>query len=303
MVLFKDIAKKSSDFLTRDFPHDKPWDVETKCRKGNPQFINCATATAAGGVDATSSIKYAKKPITSEIKVTSGGGALVDVSCSVSKYVEGLSLGTRWERKNTTKASVDSGDISCEYEKGRLHSRAVFNPLFTTFNASSVVTCKAFNNTTTGGGKGDLVSMGGELNGGVDLSSVKYTVGAAYSQRAASQSQWSLVLRTYGDMTRGLDRVVCNIHTKTDVPAVSEMGVEVKHTLADSKTNMQFGAAWDLNPTTSVKARIGNDAQLAVALSTKFSEELTGVLGVQMDTTKLSNPDSLKYGLKLYCKA
>eukprot|EP00922_Rhytidocystis_sp_ex-Travisia-forbesii_P023198 GHVS01034064.1.p1 GENE.GHVS01034064.1~~GHVS01034064.1.p1 ORF type:complete len:302 (-),score=43.76 GHVS01034064.1:475-1380(-) len=301
MVLFKDFVKESSDLLNRDFPYDKPWDVEVKHKGGNAQFTNCASISAGPCLDAASTIKYTAQGVNTEIRVTPNGGALCDVNCSLSKYVEGLSLGSRLERKSGGKSvPSDSVDLSCEYESSRVHTRTQFNPIASTFVSSACITCNAPDN----------VRVGGEVSGGRDMSALKYSVGTSYTKRIESDKLWTVALRSTGDLDRGVDKVLCNVHSSTGSNSKAhvgptEMAMEVKHSVRDAKTGLTFGGLWHLNEDkkTSVKAKIAQDASLGLAVSHAFTPAVTGVLGMQVDTMKMSSAESVKYGVKIYCKA
>lgn len=305
MVLFKDICKASTDLLTKDFPHDKPWDVEAKYEGDNTKFINCATISPTSNVDASTCMKYSSKSVKSELKISEFNGemkgVLLDVSSSMRKYVEGLSLGTRLERKTKGKGTCsDTLDISCEYENPRVHARAQFNPLATTFSTSSCITCNRPYN----------VHVGGEVSGGVDMSALKYNIGGAYTHKVSSIGNWNVALTTCGSLDQGLDKMLCNVHTSNQKPlsdkpyiGPSEMAMEVKYSFVEAKTGVTFGGLWylDQNKRTSLKAKVGGNANVALAISHMFSPAVTGILGMQVDTLKMSNADSVKYGLKLYC--
>eukprot|EP00922_Rhytidocystis_sp_ex-Travisia-forbesii_P040525 GHVS01060398.1.p1 GENE.GHVS01060398.1~~GHVS01060398.1.p1 ORF type:complete len:304 (-),score=52.09 GHVS01060398.1:442-1353(-) len=303
MVLFKDLTKESSDLLTRDFPYDKAWDVEVKYKGGNAQFINCASATAAASVDAASTIKFNSHGVNTEVKVTPNGGALCDIGCSLSKYVDGLTLGSRFERKSSGKSvPSDIVDLSCEYETPRVHTRTQFNPLAATFLSSACITCNSPDN----------VRVGGEVSGGVDMSALKYAVGTSYTKMITTDKLWTVGLKSTGDLDGGLDKVICNVHTSSSggssnksVVGPAEVGVEVKHSARDGKTGLTFGGLWflDEEKKTSVKAKIAHNASLGMAVSHAFTPAVTGVLGMQVDTLKMSSADSVKYGIKMYCKA
>eukprot|EP00922_Rhytidocystis_sp_ex-Travisia-forbesii_P009131 GHVS01013338.1.p1 GENE.GHVS01013338.1~~GHVS01013338.1.p1 ORF type:complete len:304 (+),score=54.51 GHVS01013338.1:218-1129(+) len=303
MVLFKDFVKQSSDLLNKDFPYEKPWDVEVKHKGGNATFTNCASISAGPALDASSTIKYNAQGVNTEIRVTPNGGALCDVSCSLSKYVAGLSLGSRLERKSSKTVPSDSVDLSCEYEAARVHTRTQFNPIASTFVSSACITCNAPDN----------VRVGGEISGGRDMSALKYSIGSSYTKKIASDKLWTVALRSSGDLDRGVDKVLCNVHScsggsSSSTPSVvgpTEMAMEVKHSIRDAKTGLTFGALWyvDDDKKTSVKAKIAHDASLGVAVSHAFTPAVTGVLGMQVDTMKMSSVESVKYGVKIYCKA
>jgi len=297
MVLFKDLNKSSVDGLTKDFPHDKPWDVEFKHSSKNPQFTQNACVSAAGGFDSSSTLKYFVKDSTVEAKLANNGGGHVDFKLGLDQYVKGLTFGTRAERR-AGKAAADVLSFSSEYKAPSLHGKFQVEPFSASWAANAVASYKKMD-------VGNF-QVGGEASGALDVSSLKYAVGAAFvGETKTGDCQWTLSVKTAPQEGATFGKLFGNIHVATLKPLNSsgpaELSAEVQHSLIDQKTAISFGGLWytDASKNSYVKAKLNQDAKLDFSVTQKLSELVTATLGTQMDSLKGAHPDILKYGLKL----
>jgi len=293
MVLFKDLNKSSKDLLIKDFPHETPWDLEYKYKGDNINLTNTANVSIAGGLDASTLVKYTQCNVTSEIKVTSGGGAVWDLK-QVDTFIEGLSLGSRFERKSN-KAMNDSLELSAEYVKDLIHSKLTISPLSPYFNIS----------TCLSQGKLGQCKLAAEISGGADLASVRYSLGASYTQKCLSNT-WTFTVKTMPTSDAVFGKVIANIYGNTlKYKTPREIGAEISYSLLDGKSFISFGGLWHLNNSldTFVKAKVSQDARVALSLTHKFSDAMSATLGTQIDGKNPSNPEALKYGIKLNLSA
>jgi len=297
MVLFKDLNKASVDGLTKDFPHDKPWDVEFKHSSKNPQFTQNASVSAGGLFDSSSTLKYFVKDSTVEGKLANSGGGHVDFKLGLDKYVKGLTFGAKAERR-AGKAVADALSVSSEYTSQSLHGKFQMDPFSASWTANAVASYK----------KADVGNFrfGGEVSGGLDVSTLKYAVGGAFvGESKASDCQWTLSVKTAPQDGAAFGKLFGNVHVaslkQSTNSGPAELSAEVQHSLIDQKTSIAFGGLWytDATKNSFVKAKLNQDAKLDFSVTQKLSDLVTATLGTQMDSLKGAQPETLKYGLKL----
>jgi len=303
-VLFKNLNKSSKDVLTKDFPLEKPWEIEFKHSSKNPQFTQNASTSASGVLDSASTIKYVVKDTTFEGKVANNGGGHVDAKILMDKYVKGLNFQARAERR-AGKATSDVVSLTSEYCSPCFHGTVRVQPVSASWGVDGVATYK----------KQDVgqLHVGGDVSGGLDVSSLKYAVGAAFvGQNPSSDCLWTVSVKTAQQEGNQFGKVLGNIHVSSLKPtagmgaAPAELSAEVQYSLVDSKTSVVFGGLWytDLTKRSFFKAKLNQDAKVDLSMTHRLSDQVTATLGAQLDGLKASHPDqTVKYGFKLTCMA
>jgi len=306
MVLFKDLNKGSTDVLTKDFPHDKTWDVEFKHSNKNPEFTQNAFVAASGGLDASSTVRYVIKDTTLEGKLGNTGAGHVDVKFGLDKFVRGLTVGAKNERR-IGKTVADVFSISSEYYSPSFHGKAVVEPITASWAVNGVASYKRSD-------IGNLM-IGGDVSGGMESSSIKYAVGAAYiGEDKGTDCRWTVSLKTAPQDGNAFGKLYGNVHVTTlnkpgnnakdivsnTTPGPAELAAEVQYSLIDQKTALSFGGKWYTDSTRNnfFKSKLNADGKVVVSMTHKMSDLMTATLGVQLDGMKASHPDTLKYGLK-----
>jgi len=301
MVLFKDLNKASTDILTKDFPHDKTWDVEFKHSNKNPEFTQNAFVAATGGLDTSSTVKYVVKDATLEGKLGNSGAGHVDLKFRLDSFVKGLTVGARNERR-TGKTVADVFSVSSEYYSPSFHGKLQVEPLAASWSVNGVASYK----------KPDLgnIMVGGDVSGGMEPSSVKYALGAAFvGEDSGSDCRWMVSLKTAPQDGAAFGKLFGNVHVATlksgnginsAVPGPAELAAEVQYSLLDQKTALSFGGKWytDSSRHNFFKSKLNADGKVVLSMTHKLSDLVTATLGVQLDGMKASHPDTLKYGLK-----
>lgn len=85
MVLFKDINEDTTNLLTKDFPHEKPYEFEYKNKNKSISFTNNAVYNViTRSVDTSTTIKYLNcNNITTEFKLNGGGFTSFDIKYAI----------------------------------------------------------------------------------------------------------------------------------------------------------------------------------------------------------------------------
>jgi len=301
MVLFKNINKSSKDVLTKDFPQDKPWDIEFKHSSKNPQFTQNASTSPSGGLDSASTIKYVVKNTTFEGKVANNGGGHIDVKVLMDNYVKGLNVQARAERR-AGKAASDVVTLTSEYFAPCFHGTVRLQPESRSWGIDAVASYK----------KQDFgqLNVGGDVSGKLDVSSLKYAVGAAFAvQDVNSDCLWTVSLKTGQQEGNQFGKLFGNVHVaslKSPIgTAPAELSAEVQYSLIDYKTSVVFGGLWytDLTKKNFFKAKLNQDAKVDLSMTHKLSDQVTATVGAQLDGLKAAHPETVKYGFKLACTA
>ncbi|CEM16502.1 unnamed protein product [Vitrella brassicaformis CCMP3155] len=277
MVLFRDISKNAADVISKDFPHEKPWEAEIRSKSGNFSFTQQAMVLPAGSVlDANSSLKFANKDVSVEGKFFVNGSVTFDAKYT-GDYTKGLILNARFDRRKG-KTTSDNVEVAAEYQNKGIHGKATVLPYQGMWTSQAMAEYKSF-------------KLGGELMGNFDMTNLKYSMGASYAN-----NQWTGSLKTQMEGTNPFAKLLLNVHCKY---GATEVGTEVAHALADSKTGMSFGGKYVVDNNTFIKARLSQDAKVAIAVNHTFSPLLNATMGFQFDGLNVSNADAIKYGLKL----
>jgi len=303
MVLFKDLNKASADLLNKDFPHDKTWDMEFKHSNKNPEFTQNAFVASTGGLDTSSTVKYVVKDATVEGKLGNSGAGHVDLKFGLDKFVKGLTLGARNERR-TGKTVADVFSVSSEYFAPNFHGKVTVEPVTASWSVNGVAAYK----------KPDIgnILVGGDVSGGMEPSSIKYALGAAFiGEDKQTDCRWTVSLKTLPLDGAAFGKLCGNVHVaslksgnsgglQSATPGPAELAAEVQYSLLDQKTAVCFGGKWytDSSRQNFFKSKLNADGKVVLSMTHKLSDLLTATLGVQLDGMKASHPDTLKYGLK-----
>lgn len=312
MVLFRGLNKPCSDLISRDFVHDKPWEVELKHTGRNPVLTQNASINPAGVFAASSSIRHTGPWGFVDAKFATG---FVSTDASFkSPYLPGLTVGGRIERKNVAaapKGSRETADVSIEFNGSDTtaqlgknggcaaailgpHMRFNMSPFMLNWTASAT-SGVAFGTDTVG-------RIGAEVSGPKDLRTLSYSVGGSITQTTKDKS-WSVAVMGTPFEGRPFGKILGTAHCKNNIPGAAEVGAEVVHYPATSQTDVSFGGLWYLNQPvgggrtdTALKLKVSHDAKAAVSFSHKVSDTVTATVSAQVDPLNL---DTLKCGMRL----
>lgn len=274
MVLFRDINKASSDVLTRDFVHGKPWEAEVK--SASAPFTFTQVASAGEKLDANTSLRFGKGAFAAETKFFTNGASLFDLKYTKSDLPAGvLILNGRFDIKTDKKIPELSVDFAAK--NNTAHAKLAVNPLAKDFVSSSLFAFKNF-------------KFGGEVSGNLDLSKFSGSLGLQYVQGNATCS-----LKTASEKSVVLGKVIGNVHVKS---GSTESAAEATYDVTTSKIGLAFGGKYVFDKDSSVKAKLTDDAKVAVSFTHAFSPLLTATLGFQTDALDISKAGALKYGAK-----
>jgi len=281
MVLFKDISKAASDTISKDFPHDKAWEAEVKSKTGDFQLTTVAQVDGAKAFDANTAIKRATKSTSFEAKVSANGSSSLEFKYTLPekcKPIAGAVLGAKFDRKKGGKAPSDVLELYKEYQGTLTHTKLSLLPFTSSFTASSLVNYQAF-------------KAGAEVSSRFDFSNLSYSLGASYSPNG----NFTAAVKTIPDGKTPFAKIVGSAFVKSDK---TEVGAEVNFDVGAAKANISVAGKFDIDKTSTVKAKLTHDAKAAIAVTTVLNPIVTSTLGFQFDAANPSAADSLKYGAK-----
>lgn len=307
MVLFKDLNSSATDLLQRDFSHEKPWEVEFKHRAKNPVFTINSNLNDGSLVNATSTVKYTVPRGSLETRMGTAG-TTADIQYR-TPYINELTLGVRYDRKNETinsasspKLSLDTAEVSAEYVHPGYgpHVRFGFNPLFGNWNLSSTTGFVPAPNW--------MLRVGIESSGSTDWRQFQHSFGAALSQNT-KQLTWTSGIKSVPSNGHLFGNIVGNVFARASVPGAAEYGAEITHSIQTARTQVAFAGLWYLDQPVGggksnmvLKMKMTHDAKIAAVLKHKFSDALTASLGAQVCAAGKS-PEATKCGVKIHLTA
>lgn len=283
--LFKDLGKRVSDLLTKEFPTEEK-KVEFKgASVNNVNVESTLTQKADGSIIGTLTPIYKYKPygltLTTEVSTKKEGKveAVFD-----NQLADGLKLTFTGEARGKTNFAT----FSTEYK----HEYATFTgsvdygkPNGSLLKASSVF-----------GSQGFALGLSAEyLLGTTDASELKtFNTTVSYSKgdfditafgRLISEKEKNEIGATYFQ------------NVNSDVAVGAEVVFDTAH--ADSKPKLTFGTQYKLNADTVVKSKFDTNGILGVSVAQKFNKNSKFILGANVDTNNLSGKSSSTIGFSV----
>ncbi|UKK01102.1 hypothetical protein MACK_001915 [Theileria orientalis] len=283
----------SVDLFDKEFPHNNVWQVETSSKDPSLELTSDFLLNRSEELFGLVTLKNVFPNFSSEVNLNSTGVHHLDVTTKLPFFPD-ATVGTKY--LFDTDKNHHHFFVSSQVENKFMWSRFEMKPLDLEYNFFSLFKF----------GPQKRCLVGAEVSGH-KLGRVNVTLGSAY-KREFGNHNFLLGLRLFGNKDDYLDRVVGNVHlTKDEGVKPVSMGVKLDHSMKQKKTTLSFGAQWFLtsldDPHTSfVKAKVDNDARVALSFSQKFNSLVSLLFGLDFNgKSPLHDPD-VNYGVKLSLK-
>jgi hypothetical protein len=280
--LFKDLGKRVSDLLTKEFPTEEK-KVEFKgATINNVTVESTLTQKPDGSILGTLTPSYKYKPygttLTAEVNTKKEGKVEAVVE---NQLADGLKLTLTGEARGKNNFAT----LSTEYK----HEYATFTGSvdYGKPNGSLLKDSVVF------GSQGFALGLSAEyLLGTTDASELKtFNTTVSYTKpdfditafgRLISEKEKNEIGATYFQ------------NVNSDVAVGAEVVFDTAH--ADSKPKLTFGTQYKLNTDTTVKAKFDTNGLLGLSYAQRFNKNSRFILGANVDTNNLSGKSSSTVG-------
>ncbi|EAN31347.1 hypothetical protein TpMuguga_03g00602 [Theileria parva strain Muguga] len=287
------LAGPSVDLFEKDFPHNNVWHVETLSKEPTLDMSSDFRLTRGEELAGLVTLKNVFHNFATELSLNSTGVHHLDVTTRLPFFPD-ATVGSKY--LFDTDKNHHHFLLSSQVENKLLWSRLELKPLDFEYNFFSLLRFGSMHRCL----------LGAEVSG-QKLGKLNVTVGSAY-KREFGNNNFLLALRLFGNKDEYLNRLVGNVHvSKNESVKPAVLGVSFEHLLKEKKTKLAFGAHWNLttldDPHASfVKAKVDNEARVALSFCQKFNSLVTFLFGFDFNgKSPLHEPD-VNYGLKLTLK-
>jgi len=283
--LFKDLGKRVSDLLTKEFPTDEK-KVEWKGQTSNNVTIESNFLQKGdGAIVGTLTPSYKYKPYGMNFLAEINTKKDVKIETSVeNQLVDGLKLTLTGEAKGDTTFAT----VAAEYKHEYATATASFD--YGKANGSTVKATSVF------GQKGYSLGLSAEyFLGNTEASELKtFNTTLAY---ASKEFDASIFGRLITDKDKNEVGATYFHNINTDLAVGTEVVFDTAN--SDAKPKLSFGTLYKLNDDTSVKGKFDTNGVLGVSWNQKFNKNSKVIVGANIDTNNLSGKNSSSFGFTL----
>lgn len=281
--LFKDLGKRVSDLLTKEFPSEEK-KVEWKGVTGNNVTIETNLVqkgdTAIVGT-ITPSYKFKEYGVNVLAEINTKKDVKVEVSAD-NKITDGLKLTVTGESKGNTSFATLAAEYKHEYATVTA-SVDYGKPKGSLIKATTVV-----------GQKGWSLGLSAEYFAG-DQSELKaFNTTVAYSSKDFDATVFGRLI-SQGDKNEIGGTYFHNINPSLTIG--SEVVFDTAN--ADAKPKLSFATQYRLNEDTVLKGKFDTNGVLGVSAAQRFNKNSRFILGSTIDTNNLSGKNASTFGFTL----
>ncbi|CAA9990303.1 voltage-dependent anion-selective channel protein, putative [Plasmodium knowlesi strain H] len=283
------LNKPSLDLIKNDFPHANKFELEHTSISKQP-FLKSGFTFANNTYSIYTNLKNNIYNTKNEIKFDATGISLLDVKYQPT-YVRNLNLCGKYTKSNGK--GDDTFEVYSEYTSANTN-------IFSSINVKNLF----FKYVHVGSHpKFPQFKFGGLLQGNMDVKNLQYAFGGAYTKNSYD-SQYIFSFRSIPTNKHACGSLALNLFFQNKRLNDNAVSIELMQNIVENKSSINVASIWYLNDkNTAVKTKISNDTKVAVSLTHKYNEFVSISLGSQVDITKMSLPDSTKFGVKLFLKS
>lgn len=283
------LNKPSLDLLKNDFSHTNKFELEHTSISKFP-LLKSGLTFSNSTYNVYTSVKSNIYSTQNEIKFDNNGINLLDVKYQPN-FVKNVNLCGKYSR--ISGKSKDAFEVYSEYNTEEMKAFASVNVLNFYFKLINIYSHHKY----------PKIKIGGEIQGGMDVKNLQYSLGASYTNNH-NDNFYIFSIRSSPLNHRLFGMLTCNLFLQNKKMNNNAVSVEVNQKIFENKTNINIASIWHINnKNTFVKTKISNDTKIALSLTHKYNDFLTVTLGSLIDVSKLSVPDNTKFGIKLYLKS
>jgi hypothetical protein len=280
--LFKDLGKRVSDLLTKEFPTDEK-KVEWKGVTNNNVTIETNLLQKGDGAivgTITPSYKYKEYGLNVLAEINTKKDVKLEASVE-NKLADGLKLTLTGESRGDTNFAT----VAAEYR----HEYATVNGSID-YGKPKGSLVKA---NTVFGQKGFALGLSAEyFLGTTDQSELKtFNTTIAYGSKDFDAT-------VFGRLISEKDKNELGGTYYHNINPTLAVGTEVVFDTAnaESKPKLSFGTNYKLNDDTSIKGRFDTNGILGVSFAQRFNKNSRAIIGANIDTNNLSGKSSSSFG-------
>jgi len=276
-IAFKDLGKKCSDLLSKEYKVGKHT-VEVKSKTANGvTFIPLVTKS---GDSSTASLEAKYGFCGGESKATLSTTGAITASVEANDLLtKGLSLTLECEKPAPGKPGfLSAGTAIVDYASELLTGKASYDYYKGDAHAAVATVFKG-------------ASLGGSVDYNVNKSALtNYAAAAQYSQ-----PDFTLCTKLAESVGKSTNYTMSYFH---NVSGDMQVGAELSKKSSASEVALAFGCQYNLDKTTTVKAKVDSEGMLFGSYKQNISSVSTLTLCTQIDTVQLA-ADKHKFGLAL----
>ncbi|CAG9475700.1 voltage-dependent anion-selective channel protein, putative [Plasmodium vivax] len=283
------LNKPSLDLIKNDFPHANKFELEHTSVSKQP-FLKSGFTFANNTYTIYTNLKKSIYDTKNEIKFDASGISLLDVKYQPA-YVKNLHLCGKYTKSNGKED--DTFEVYSEYASPHMN-------VFSSVNVKNLF----FKYVHVGSHpKFPEFKFGGQLQGNLDVKNLQYSLGGSYT-KSNFDSQYIFSFRSIPTNKHAYGSLAVNLFFQNKSLNDNAVSIELIQNIIEKKSTINVASIWYLNDkSTAVKTKISNDTRVAVSLTHKYNEFVSVSLGSQVDVSKMSLPDSTKFGVKLLLKS
>jgi len=280
--LFKDLGKRVSDLLTKEFPTDEK-KVEWKGVTNNNVTIETNLLQKGDGSivgTITPSYKYKEYGLNLLSEINTKKDVKLEASVE-NKLADGLKLTLTGESRGDTTFTTAAAEYRHEY--ATLNGSVDYGkPKGSLLKANTVF-----------GQKGFALGLSAEyFLGTTDQSELKtFNTTISYTSKDFDAT-------VFGRLISDKDKNELGGTYYHNINSNLSVGTEVVFDTAnaDSKPKLTFGALYRLNEDTTLKSRFDTNGILGVSFGQRFNKNSRVIIGANIDTNNLSGKSSSSFG-------
>jgi len=288
--LFKDISKRATDLLTKEYPsEEKKFEWKGTTTNGvtiETNLVQKGEAAIVGTI--TPSYKYKEYGVTVLGEFNTNKDIKLETSVE-NQVVDGLKATLTGEQKGKEAFATVAG----EYK----HPKATLN--------GSVDFGKSKGNTLKGntvfGHNGWLLGLSGEYFLGGENQELKlFNTTIGYTQKDLDVTVFGRIVGAGGENKTDKNEIGATYYhnVRDDFSFGGELCFDATAN-SDSKPKLSLGAAYKLQEDTTLKAKVDTTGVLGFSYSQKFSKNSKLIIGAKMDT--LSGKNNTTMGFNIAC--
>ncbi|CAD2093278.1 voltage-dependent anion-selective channel protein, putative [Plasmodium vinckei] len=283
------LNKQSLDLIKNDFPHSNKFELEHISVSKQP-FLKSGFTFSNNTYNIYTNFKNNVYNTKNELKFDNSGISLLDIKYEPN-FIKNLNICGKYTKSSEKKE--DSFEVYGEYTSENMSvfsSINVRNFFFKYIHVGSHPKCPNF-------------KFGGMVQGDLDYKNLQYSLGGAYTKNYFDK-QYIFSIRSLPTNKCLYGTVALNLYYQNRNINDNAVSIELLQNIPEKKATINVASIWYLNDkNTAVKTKISNDTKVALSLTHKYNEFVTISVGSQVDITKMSLPDSSKFGVKLYLKS
>jgi len=283
-VLFKDLGKRVSDLLTKEFPtEDKK--VEFKgATVNNVTVESTLTQKPDGSIIGTMTPSYKFKPYGATLTAEVNTKKEYKVETVVeNQLADGLKLTLTGEARGKNNFATFATEYKHDYAS--LTASVDYGK-----PAGSLL--KA---TTVFGSQGTSLGLSAEYLLSSDASELKVF------NTTISYAKSDFDITAFGRLISAQEKNEIGVTYFQNVNVDASVGAEVVFDTAhtDSKPKLTFGGQYRLNPDTTVKGKFDTNGLLGLSYAQRFNKNSRFIIGANVDTNNLSGKSSSTVGFTI----